>query len=30
MAPFDANQLARVRSLPPRWRKVPAEKEDRA
>jgi hypothetical protein len=30
MAPFDADQLARVRSLPPRWRKVPAEKEPRA
>lgn len=23
MTPFDANLLARVRSLPPRWRKVP-------
>jgi hypothetical protein len=30
MAPFDADQLARVRSLPPRWRTVPAEKESRA
>lgn len=26
MAPFDANQLGRVKSLPPRWRKVGAEK----
>jgi hypothetical protein len=30
MAPFDANKLARVRSLPPRWRNVPAEKQGRA
>ncbi len=30
MAPFDPDQLARVRSLPPRWRKVPEEKETRA
>lgn len=26
MAPFDANRLARVRSLPPRFRQVPPEK----
>lgn len=25
MAPFDANQLVRVKSLPPRWRKVPEQ-----
>jgi hypothetical protein len=30
MAPFDEEQLARVRSMPPRWRSVPAEGEARA
>lgn len=30
MAPFDANQLARVKTLPPRWRKAPAENKTRA
>jgi hypothetical protein len=27
MAPFDAKRLERVKSLAPRWRQVPAEKE---
>jgi hypothetical protein len=27
MAPFDAKLLNRVKTLPPRWRQVPAEKE---
>ena len=27
MKPFDASLLARVGSMPPRWRKVPAEKD---
>jgi gluconate 2-dehydrogenase subunit 3-like protein len=28
MAPFDAAQLARVKSMPARWRRVPAEKKE--